>query len=217
MSTCDDVQLSLEMARKGAIPLVPEPDARAHAATCPHCAAYAATLKETELMTTTHWNPTTSFDAKALYETVMAEMNPPLRRRLLGAALGVLGLALFIGALYLGTGREGLRETAPQLIATVLVVGGGLVLYGRQRVRQWRALAGAQAGEIIAKRRAELIELQRIRKFALPFLAIVLVANIVLTTRSTAEIIVTSTILGLVIAGDIPGYFRTRRELAELA
>lgn len=167
MTACDDVQISLEMLRKGVTPLVPESEARAHAATCTECAAYAATLEENKsMMNASDLALRDGFDADAVLKKTLAEL--PTRRDVykLIAFVSVV-FVVGVGAAYVGGHSDLLTARLIGLLVGTAVVGIAAFAYRRQQVRVLAELAGKPM-EILAARRDELAQRRRAALVAIP-------------------------------------------------
>jgi anti-sigma factor RsiW len=213
MTTCDDIQVSLEMTKRGVTAPVAQDVVGSHLASCPACAAYAATMKETEQMTSAF----SLIDAQIVYDRVQQEMSPPSWPRRIVTSL--VALAALLGlhyVLYLDDGRDALFKAIAATVTATFAVGIGSALYSRQRKRMWQALANASRGEVIAARRAEVRELHRISKFSLIFLPVISIASLLDGISTATDVVVTIGMVAL-IANSIVHWRRTRNELRELA
>jgi hypothetical protein len=176
MAACDDVQVSVEMLHNGATPLVPEAEARAHAATCATCAAYAAMLKETKLMMkTSDLSRRDGFDANAVLTKTLSEI--PSRRdvwKLVGfVVVALIGVFAYLRV----TGRD--EILGPRLIGMLGVMGGVCIAafaYRHSRYRVWATYAGKPI-EILAARRTELEQRVRLATIAMPLFAALVAHN----------------------------------------
>ena len=166
MTTCDDVQLGLEMTRMGATSTVAPDVAAAHVATCATCAAYAATLWETDaMMTSPDLARRDGFDSDALLKKTLAEL--PGKHdvwKLVALVVSVMtALVVFVCV----RRPEMITPRFIGMLGGMTVFGIAAFAYRRTRYRHWTALAGRPT-EILAARRSELAKRVRMTSILAP-------------------------------------------------